>query len=59
METELERHRFECGDPDPIAYPSLLDPSSPSRTFETTGRHPYLLLHPVQLPQGAPRRSES
>ena len=41
METE-SRGTFECGDPDPIAYPSLLDPSSPSRTFDTTGRNPYL-----------------
>jgi hypothetical protein len=41
MEIEAKQS-FECGDPDPIAYPSLLDPSSRSRTFETTGRHPFL-----------------
>jgi hypothetical protein len=41
MEIE-SRQSFECGDADPIAYPSLLDPSSHSRTFGTTGRHPYL-----------------
>jgi hypothetical protein len=41
MEVE-SRESFECGDADPIAYPSLLDPSSRSRTFETSGRHPYL-----------------
>jgi hypothetical protein len=41
MEAEA-KSSFECGDADPIAYPSLLDPSSRSRTFETTGRHPYL-----------------
>lgn len=36
------RSSFSCGDPDPIAYPSLLDPRSPSRTFATTDRRPYL-----------------
>jgi hypothetical protein len=36
------RQRFRCGDPKPIAYPSLLDPASPSRTFSTTGSRPYL-----------------
>jgi hypothetical protein len=40
-ETELPwTHR--CGDRDPILYPSLLDPASSSRNFETTGRRPYL-----------------
>ncbi len=29
-----------CGSP--ISYPSLLDASSPTRNFETTGRRPYL-----------------
>lgn len=38
------RHTFRCGDPDPIAYPSLIDPRSASRTFATTGRRPYLYL---------------
>lgn len=33
---------FECGDPNPVFFPSLLDPESPSRNFETTGRRPYL-----------------
>ena len=33
---------YKCGDPDPILYPSLLDPATPSRNFETTGRRPYL-----------------
>jgi hypothetical protein len=35
-------HTFRCGGPDPIAYPSLIDPASDSRTFATTGRRPYL-----------------
>jgi hypothetical protein len=33
---------YSCGGPPPIAYPSLIDPQSPSRTFATTGAHPYL-----------------
>jgi hypothetical protein len=33
---------YRCGDADPVAYPSVLDPSSKSRNFETTGRRPYL-----------------
>jgi len=33
---------YECGDMNPVAYPSLLDPESPSRNFEITGRRPWL-----------------
>jgi hypothetical protein len=33
---------FRCGDQNPILYPSLLDPESTTRNFETTGRRPYL-----------------
>jgi hypothetical protein len=33
---------FRCGDSNPIAYPSVLDPKSRSRNFDTTGRRPYL-----------------
>jgi hypothetical protein len=36
------KHSYSCGDPSPIAYPSLVDPESSSRTFATTGAHPYL-----------------
>lgn len=28
---------FQCGDPPPMFYPSLLDPGSPDRNFETVG----------------------
>jgi hypothetical protein len=35
-------NQHECSDPNPVAYPSLLDPDSPSRNFETTGRRPWL-----------------
>ena len=31
-----------CGDPDPVAYPSLLDPESPSPSFDVTGRRGYV-----------------
>jgi hypothetical protein len=35
-------HSYRCGGPSPIAYPSLIDPSSPSRNFTTTGSRPFL-----------------
>jgi hypothetical protein len=35
-------HSYRCGGPSPIAYPSLIDPGSRSRTFATTGEHPFL-----------------
>lgn len=31
-----------CGDPDPIMYPTLIDHTSASRSFETTGPRAYL-----------------
>jgi PKD repeat protein len=31
-----------CGEPDPVRDPSLIDPTSTSRNFETIGRRPYL-----------------
>jgi hypothetical protein len=36
------RQTYRCGDPDPVAYPSVLDPGSPSRNFETTRKRAYL-----------------
>jgi hypothetical protein len=33
---------FKCGDRNPILYPSLLDPASQSRNFETTGKRAYI-----------------
>jgi hypothetical protein len=33
---------YKCGDRDPVAYPSVLDPHSKSPSFDTTGRHAYL-----------------
>jgi hypothetical protein len=33
---------YQCGDPDPIAYPSLIDPVSTDRNFGTVGKTGYL-----------------
>jgi hypothetical protein len=33
---------YRCGDRNPVLYPSLLDPHSSSRNFETTGETAYL-----------------
>ncbi len=35
---------WRCGDPAPIAYPSLLDPASPDRNFATVGNQVLLFL---------------
>jgi hypothetical protein len=35
-------HSYRCGGPEAIAYPSLLDPGSRSRTFATSGAHAFL-----------------
>ena len=35
-------HTHRCGGPSPIAYPSIISPDSPSRTFTTSGRRSYL-----------------
>lgn len=40
-ETELP-WTYSCGDRNPILYPSLLDPRSDSRNFETTGESAYM-----------------
>jgi PKD repeat protein len=43
-------HSYQCGDPDPVVAPSLLDPNSATRNFETTGRDGYLyyvIFHPA------------
>ncbi len=32
----------KCGDPDPIMYPSIIDHTSTSRSFDTTGARAYL-----------------
>jgi hypothetical protein len=35
-------HNYGCGGPSPLAYPSVIDPESSSRTFATSGSQPYL-----------------
>ncbi len=41
LEAELPS-TYRCGDPDPIAYPSLIDPDSGSRNFDVSGRRALL-----------------
>jgi hypothetical protein len=41
MEAELT-WTYQCGDADPISYPSVLNPASPDRNFSTTGQKVYL-----------------
>jgi len=35
---------WRCGDPLPLAYPSLLDPASPGMNFERAGPSAWLFL---------------
>jgi len=35
-------HTWAAGDQNPIGYPSLIDPTSSTRNYETTGQRPYL-----------------
>jgi hypothetical protein len=44
---------YECGDLNPVGYPSLLDPESPSRNFETTGQRPWLYFTRLHYKQCA------
>jgi hypothetical protein len=41
LEAELP-WTFECGEEAPVNYPSLLDPDSPARNFDVSGRTGYL-----------------
>jgi hypothetical protein len=50
METELA-HTFRCGDRDPLVHPSVLDPASTSRNFETVGKTAYLYLTQIKYSQ--------
>jgi len=38
----VTKHNHRCGGPPAIAYPSVLDPASRSRTFATSGSSPFL-----------------
>jgi hypothetical protein len=33
---------YTCGGPDPVHYPSLIDPNSRSRNFDTSGKTAYV-----------------
>jgi hypothetical protein len=46
------QHSWQCGDPDPARDPSLLDPSSASRNFDTTGRQFYVYYKIFRLSGG-------
>ena len=35
---------WQCGDPDPAAYPSFVDPDSTDRNFQTIDQHTYLYM---------------
>jgi hypothetical protein len=38
----VTKHDYHCGGTSPLAYPSVIDPESTSRTFATSGSRPYL-----------------
>jgi hypothetical protein len=38
----VTKHSHRCGGPPAIAYPSVIDPDSRSRTFATSGAEPFL-----------------
>jgi len=44
MQGEMIWAAPSCGAPDPVAYPSFLDPNSPSRNFTTIGRRTDLFF---------------
>jgi hypothetical protein len=46
--TRTTSQSYKCGDPDPVRDPSVLDPASTSRNFDTVGRDSYVyykILH--------------
>ncbi|MCU1363878.1 MAG: uncharacterized protein JWM55_1706 [Acidimicrobiaceae bacterium] len=49
---------YRCGSKDPVNYPSLIDPSSPTRNFQTVGHTAFLyltLFHPTSCRLGPNR----
>ena len=42
---------YQCGDPDPVLYPSLIDPSSTSRNFETSDGRAYVYYTVLHYPE--------
>ena len=52
---------YECGNADPIEYPSLIDPASTSRNFDTAGGTAYVYFtrfHPASCQLGLNRDLE-
>ena len=41
---------YQCGDPDPVLYPSLIDPSGTSRNFETSDGRAYVYYTVLHYP---------
>jgi hypothetical protein len=41
--------KYRCGAGDPVFYPSLLDPASPSRNFEDIGERGFIYLTDIHL----------
>jgi hypothetical protein len=44
------QHTYRCGDRAPLQHPSLIDPTSTSRSFGTTGQRPYLYVVRLNQP---------
>jgi hypothetical protein len=42
-------YKFSCGASDPVFYPALLDPASPSRNFEDIGERGFIYLTDIHL----------
>ena len=53
---EIGLPAWHCGDPDPIAYPSLLDPASRDRNFETVGINALLFATRFEVDRCKPGR---
>jgi hypothetical protein len=51
METELP-HTHKCGDRSTRMYPSVIDPNSKSRNFDTVGEHAYLYFTRIKYEPG-------
>lgn len=55
--TPTVKFLWKEGDPPPVWYPSLLDPSSSSRNFDTIGDRPFLYLVKYRVADGKLDRS--
>ena len=57
MEAELP-HVHKCGDPSLRVHPSVLDPRSASRNFETVGKHAFLYFTRVRYDSACRQSSD-